>query len=76
MSSRIECKLVRRIAVYFMIVALCAPAWAEGPGRRTHWVTAWGTSQQPNVTAATISNATVRMIARITVPGDSILIFQ
>jgi len=62
MSSRIECKLARRIAVYLMVVAFCAPAWAEESGRRMHWVTAWGTSQQPNVTAATISNATVRMI--------------
>jgi lysophospholipase L1-like esterase len=74
MSSRIECKLVRRIAVYLMIAAFCAPVWADGSGRHTHWVTAWGTSQQPNVTAATISNATVRMIARVTVPGDTIRI--
>jgi lysophospholipase L1-like esterase len=74
MSSRIECKFVRRIAVYLMIVAFCAPSWAEEAGRRAHWVTAWGTSQQPNVTAATISNATVRMNARVTVPGDTIRI--
>jgi lysophospholipase L1-like esterase len=57
-----------------MLVLLCAPAWAEESERGAHWVTAWGTSQQPNVTAATISNATVRMIARVTLPGDTIRI--
>src|SRR5256885_5733567 len=37
------------------------------------WVTAWGTSQQ--VLAETrITNATVRMIARVTIPGDSVRI--
>ena len=46
----------------------------QGPaaGGKT-WVTAWGTSQQ--VLADTpITNATVRMIARVTIPGDSIRI--
>jgi lysophospholipase L1-like esterase len=38
-----------------------------------NWVTAWGTSQQA-LGMATVSNATVRMIARVTVPGDSIRI--
>jgi lysophospholipase L1-like esterase len=35
------------------------------------WVTAWATSQQ-GLGAAKISNATVRMIARVTVPGESV----
>jgi len=46
----------------------------RGPaaGEKT-WVTAWGTSQQ--VLAETrITNATVRMIARVTIPGDSVRI--
>jgi lysophospholipase L1-like esterase len=44
-------------------------AAAGGPS----WVTAWGTSQQ--VLAETrITNATVRMIARVTIPGDSVRI--
>lgn len=38
------------------------------------WVTAFGTSQQPNVTPLTISNATIRMIARVSIPGDSVRI--
>src|SRR5438094_7525787 len=37
------------------------------------WVTAWGTSQQA-LGEAKISNATVRMIARVTIPGESIRI--
>src|SRR6266480_4835856 len=37
------------------------------------WVTAWGASQQ-GLGEAKITNATVRMIARVTLPGDSIRI--
>ena len=37
------------------------------------WVTAWSTSQQALGNDA-ISNATVRMIARVTVPGDAVRI--
>ena len=63
------------VAVQLVALLLCAPAIAESElGHRTHWVAAWGTSQQPNVTQATISNATVRMIARVTIPGDTIRI--
>src|SRR5262249_16384499 len=35
------------------------------------WVTAWSTSQQ-SLGDARITNATVRMIARVTVPGDAV----
>src|SRR4026209_1988810 len=35
------------------------------------WVTAWGTSQQTLADTA-ITKATVRLIARVTVPGDSV----
>ena len=35
------------------------------------WVTAWGTSQQTLADTA-ITNATVRLIARVTVPGDAV----
>ena len=37
------------------------------------WVTAWGTSQQ-NLGETKISNATIRLIARVTIPGDSVRI--
>jgi lysophospholipase L1-like esterase len=39
-------------------------------GGRT-WVTAWGSSQQTLADTA-ITNATVRLIARVTVPGDAV----
>jgi lysophospholipase L1-like esterase len=35
------------------------------------WITAWGTSQNGLATTS-ITNATVRMIARVTIPGDSV----
>ena len=56
------------------IVLLCMPAFADEPGGSWHWVTAWGTSQQPNVPAAAVSNATVREFARVTIPGQLIRI--
>jgi lysophospholipase L1-like esterase len=51
------------------LFAALAPA--QGPNQG--WVTAWGTSQQA-LGEAKITNATVRMIARVTIPGDSIRI--
>src|SRR5206468_2839595 len=39
----------------------------------TTWVTAWGTSQQV-LSDTQITNATVRMIARVTIRGDSVRI--
>lgn len=47
----------------------------RGPGRGgQHWVTAWGTSQQPNTTPVPVTDATVRMIVRVTIPGETIRI--
>jgi lysophospholipase L1-like esterase len=40
---------------------------------RATWVTAWATSQQ-SLGDTQITNATVRMIARVTIPGDSVRI--
>ena len=39
------------------------------------WVTAWSTSQQA-LGDARITNATVRMIARVTIPGGAVLVFE
>jgi lysophospholipase L1-like esterase len=58
-----------------MVLALAAafgwhfPADAQNAGPA--WVTAWGTSQQ-GLGTTKITNATVRMIARVTIPGDSV----
>lgn len=49
-----------------------APAELRG-GPASAWVTAWGTSQQ-TLGEATVTNATVRLIARVTVPGDGVRI--
>jgi lysophospholipase L1-like esterase len=48
-----------------------AAAQAPNPAVNPTWITAWATSQQ-GLGPAKISNATVRMIARVTVPGDSV----
>src|SRR5438128_5044720 len=53
------------------LAMLALQALPQNPNRE--WVTAWGTSQQA-LGDAKISNATVRMIARVTLPGDSIRI--
>jgi lysophospholipase L1-like esterase len=38
------------------------------------WVTAFGTSQQPNIPPITIDNATIRMVARVSIPSEAIRI--
>jgi lysophospholipase L1-like esterase len=53
------------------VVLLAIPAFAQDSNQG--WVTAWGTSQQA-LGEGKITNATVRMIARVTIPGDSIRI--
>lgn len=57
------CTLVQPIAA-----ADVASAGRQGDGLRR--ITAWGTSQQPNTTPVPVTNATVRMIARVTIPGE------
>ena len=65
-----------RIAIGIGLVAAVAGVFssssAQDAGGRS-WVTAWGTSQQA-LADTPITNATVRMIARVTVPGDNIRI--
>lgn len=50
-----------------------APAAAAPAGTAATMVTAWSTSQQA-LGEAQITNATVRMIARVTIPGDAVRI--
>ncbi len=54
---------------------LAASAWlaTAAIARDQAWISAWATSQQ-GLGPSKISNATVRMIARVTVPGDSVRI--
>ena len=59
-----------RIVFATMLAALAiSPAPAQNANQ--NWVTAWGTSQQ-GLSETKISNATVRMIARVTIPGDTV----
>ncbi|HEY6258371.1 MAG TPA: GDSL-type esterase/lipase family protein, partial [Xanthobacteraceae bacterium] len=45
----------------------------RAPAQEQNWATAWANSQQ-GLGSSKISNATVRLIARVTVPGDSVRI--
>jgi hypothetical protein len=58
-----------RTATFAIAVAFASwPAFAQtGPD----WTTAWGTSQQV-IGQTRVSNAKLRLIARVTVPGDAI----
>jgi lysophospholipase L1-like esterase len=62
----------------FRAAALAAfAAWLYGTGALAQspatgaWVTAWGTSQQ-SLGMSAVTNASVRLIARVTIPGDSV----
>jgi lysophospholipase L1-like esterase len=57
------------------VVVSSASSWgaAQGSTGRATWVTAWGTAQQ-TLGDTQIANATVRLIARVTIPGDNVRI--
>jgi lysophospholipase L1-like esterase len=65
--------MVNKSGLMFLALAIGLgwrfPADAQNAGAA--WVTAWGASQQ-GLGATKITNATVRMIARVTIPGDSV----
>jgi lysophospholipase L1-like esterase len=63
---------MRTAALVFVACASSLVAAQDSTGRAT-WVTAWGTSQQ-TLGDAQITNATVRLIARVTIPGDNVRI--
>ena len=56
-----------RIAPLVLLLSLAMTA----DGRQPRWVTAWGTSQQMLADVG-LTNTTVRMIARVTIPGDAV----
>ena len=61
------------VAVAYLLSATLTFTYAD-PAQPSKWITSWTTSQQPNVTQQTISNATVRMIARIKADGTAVRI--
>jgi lysophospholipase L1-like esterase len=59
---------IAAFAAAMTLAIVSGPASAQtGPG----WTTAWGTSQQA-LGQTRLSNATLRLIARVTAPGDAI----
>ena len=64
----------RSAAIFGVAVVATAVATviAQAP-RSPAWITGWSTSQQV-LGDARISNATIRMIARVTIPGDAVRI--
>jgi lysophospholipase L1-like esterase len=75
LASRCSVRVHRSAAIGVAIAALLL--WSSTAGARQQpadrWITAWGTSQN-GLGMTTISNATVRMIARVTIPGTAIRI--
>jgi lysophospholipase L1-like esterase len=66
------CTMNLAIAVAFLWGAIALlPTGATAQNANPGWITAWATSQQ-GLGQAKISNATVRIIARVTAPGDSV----
>src|SRR5687768_10938226 len=61
-----------RLAVALLVTSSAVLVSGQGAAG-TRWVTAWSTSQQ-TLGEAQITNATLRMIARVTAPGDAIRI--
>jgi lysophospholipase L1-like esterase len=62
-----------RIAFGFTAATFCCLLASPGFAQTPNWVTAWGTSQQ-SLAEAKIGNASLRMIARVTLPGDAVRI--
>lgn len=59
------------VATERLVAQAAANGGTVGPPVAGSWVTAWATSQQALGEAA-ISNATVRLIARVTMPGETV----
>lgn len=56
-----------------LLACLLSVASYAAPRGEPQWITAWGTSQQTLGTTQ-LTNATVRMITRVTIPGDAVRI--
>ena len=71
MKSRVSSGALRGL----LVVALAGGAWLTGAAQSAspRWVTAWATSQQ-DLGPTGVSNASVRMIARVTAAGEAVRI--
>ena len=62
----------RLIHAFAVASLLCfATAGASAQNNPANWITAWSTSQQGSARTP-VSNATLRLIARVTLPGDMV----
>ena len=69
-------KVMTRVAIASTIACAATLFLVTGTAAqqpRARWITAWGTSQQA-LGATGVSNATVRMIARVTIAGEAVRI--
>jgi lysophospholipase L1-like esterase len=62
-----------RIVFFAVIASFIGVGIVTSQQAGGRWITAWGTSQN-GLAKEPISNATVRMIARVTIPGDAVRI--
>src|SRR5262245_15828232 len=65
-------RLIASLAAVVLFFGSGSAALRQSPAA-ARWVTAWSASQQALGTVA-LTNATVRMIARVTIPGDALRI--
>src|SRR3954471_11167159 len=64
---------IGRLAIGALFVSCAGLAIAQPRPASGTWITAWGTSQQ-GLGMTAVANATVRMVARVTIPGDAVRI--
>jgi len=71
----IDAQVTKTLTVLAVVTAMVGFGFASGASAQAdtdaRWVTAWGTSQQ-SLGPTMITNATVRMIARVTAGGESV----
>jgi lysophospholipase L1-like esterase len=63
--------LPRRLRTATLVIAAAFASWPAFAQTDAGWTTAWATSQQV-LGQTRVSNATLRLIARVTAPGDAI----
>ena len=70
MKNSLRSRMRITLAIAFAGLSLSLSAGAQA--KRANWIVAWGSSMQGRAQNATLTNATVRMVARPTIGGDSV----
>ena len=63
--------IIRSLALVFTAVCCIGPASVMAQNSPPGWVTSWSTSQQ-GLAQQPVANATLRLITRVTLPGDAV----